>query len=578
MDKELVRRMKAVNINDQVCKIMSDKIEELSLEEIREILEVPPNPEMGDFAFPCFRLAKVFRKAPNIIASELAITLQDEELFDKIEVVGGYLNIFLDKKFIVGSIYKAFCEKDKEYGHIEEAKGKTVVLDYSSPNIAKRFHIGHLRTTVIGNALANIHMALGYRAVRVNHLGDWGTQFGKLIVAYKMWGKKEDVEARGIDALIELYVKFHDEADENDALNDEARNWFTSMERGNEEALELWNWFKEISMADFNRIYDLLGVEFDSFAGESFYNDKMDAVVEDLREKGILQESEGANIVDLSDADMPPVLITKKDGSSLYATRDLAAAIYRKNTYDFEKCLYVTGQEQQLHFNQWFKVIEKMGHDWSGGLHHIPYGLVSLETGKMSSRKGQVILLEELLQESISRSLEVINEKNPNLPNKEEVAKDVGIGAIIFNDLYNSRIKDVVFSWEKVLSYEGETGPYVQYAYARGCSILRKLGYTELNNNINVRCLTDDYSVELLKKIEQFTVKTREAADRLEPSIVTRYVMSVANAFNKFYNANHMASIEDEELKQALLTLTYMATVTIHNALALIGINTPEQM
>lgn len=566
-----------MKVYDQIAQLINTKVNELPLDEIKDILEIPPNTDMGDFAFPCFRLAKVFRKAPNIIASDLAVGLKDEAILENVEVVGGYLNIFVNREYLAKNIFDTFCEKNQSYGTSEESKGKTVVLDYSSPNIAKQFHIGHLRTTVIGNALAKIHTALGYKAVRVNHLGDWGTQFGKLIVAYKKWGSKDEIKNKGIDGLMELYIKFHDEAEKNDSLNDEAREWFTKMENGNEEALELWNWFKEISMVDFNRVYDLLGVDFDSFAGESFYNDKMQPVVDELREKGLLEESEGANIVDLSDSDMPPVLITKKDGSSLYATRDLAASFYRKNTYNFDKCLYVTGLEQKLHFAQWFKVIEKMGYDWADQLHHIPYGLVSLKSGKLSTRKGQVILLEELLKEAIQRSEEVINEKNPNLENKEQIAKDIGIGAIIFNDLYNNRIKDVIFSWDKVLNFDGETGPYVQYTHARASSLLKKGEYTDLNRNIDLSKLTDEYAINVLKVVEKFPSKIREAADKLEPSIITRYVVDVAQAFNKFYHENPIL-VDDEELKQARLTIAYIVKNVIKNGLDLLGINAPEKM
>lgn len=566
-----------MTVNEQVVKVINSKIDELTLEQIQEIIEVPPNPEMGDFAFPCFRLAKVFRKAPNIIASDLAVLLQEEDLFSNVEVVGGYMNLFVDPKFIADSVIADFTAKGDHFGETEDEKGKTVCLDYSSPNIAKQFHIGHLRTTIIGNALANIHSALGYETVRINHLGDWGTQFGKLIVAYKRWGSKEEIQNGGINALMDIYVKFHDEAEKDDSLNDEARGWFTKLENGDEEAYELWNWFKEISMVDFNRVYDILGVSFDSYAGESFYNDKMQAVIDELKEKNLLEESEGANIVDLSESDMPPVLITKKDGSSLYATRDLAAAIYRKNTYDFEKCLYVTGLEQRLHFAQWFKVIEKMGYDWSEGLHHIPYGMVSLKSGKMSTRKGQVILLENLLSEAIDRSKEIIEEKNPGLENKEKVAKDIGVGAIIFNDLYNSRIKDVVFSWDKVLNFDGETGPYVQYTHARACSLLNKGEFKEFKGDIDTSKLLDPATVNLLKTIEKFPYKIKEAAEKLEPSVISRYAIEVAQGFNKFYNSNPIL-VEDEAVKEARLSVVYMVKVIIENALKLIGINAPERM
>lgn len=565
-----------MNVNEKIAEIINSMVTELTLDEINQIIEIPPNKEMGDFAIPCFRLAKVLKKSPNIIASELALKLEGNEVFEKVNVIGGYVNIFVNKGYLVSNIFDSFCKKKEQYGSTDDGKGKTVCLDYSSPNIAKQFHIGHLRTTVIGNALAKIHSSLGYKSVRINHLGDWGTQFGKLIVAYKKWGSKETIEDKGIDGLMELYVKFHDEAEKDDSLNDEARKWFTEMEKGNEEALELWNWFKDISMIEFNRVYDLLDVEFDSFAGESFYIDKTEAVIKELEDKGLLVNSEGAKIVDLSDENMPPVLIMKKDGSTIYATRDLAAAIYRKNTYDFDKCLYVTGLEQKLHFSQCFKVIGKMGYEWEDKLHHVPYGLVSLKSGKLSTRKGQIILLEELLKEAIRRSEEIINEKNPDLENKDQVAKDIGIGAIIFNDLYNNRIKDVIFSWDKVLNFDGETGPYVQYTHARACSLLKKGDYKGFNEKIDLNQLTDDYSVEVLKQIEQFPDKVREAAKKLEPSIITRYVVDVAQAFNKFYSENPILIAEDET-KEARLTLTYMAKTVLSNGLNLLGIKSPDR-
>lgn len=566
-----------MKIKDQLIQKLDLIIDDLNVEDISLMLEIPPNSELGDYAFPCFKLAKTYRKAPKVIADEIAGKLKDDELIERIEVVGAYINIFVNKVNFISNVYNEFCKKDKNYGELNYGEGKTVVIDYSSPNIAKSFHIGHLRTTVIGNSLYKIHKCLGYNTIGVNHLGDWGTQFGKLIVAYKKWGVKEDIESIGISELNRIYVKFHEEAEKDENLNDEARNWFTEMEKGNEEALELWSWFKEISMKEFNRVYELLGIKFDSFNGESFYNDKMQDVINELEDKQLLELSEGARIVDLSDADMPPCLITKKDGSSLYATRDIAAALYRKKTYDFEKNIYVTGLAQNLHFSQWFKVIEKMGYDWNDKLTHVSFGMVSMNNGKLSTRKGNVILLEDLLKESIEKTKKIIEAKNPNLANKEEIAKQIGIGAIIFNDLFNNRIKDVVFSWENILNFEGETGPYIQYTNARACSLLKKGNYEVLNKNINFDLVKDEYSMAIFKLIENFPIKIKEAADKLEPSLLTRFIVDVAKAFNKFYNENPIL-VEDEELKNARLSIVYTVSVIITKGLSLLGIDAPNQM
>jgi len=566
-----------MKIKDQLIQKLDLIIDDLNVEDISLMLEIPPNSELGDYAFPCFKLAKTYRKAPKVIADEIAGKLKDDELIERIEVVGAYINIFVNKVNFISNVYNEFCKKDKNYGESNYGEGKTVVIDYSSPNIAKSFHIGHLRTTVIGSSLYKIHKCLGYNTVGVNHLGDWGTQFGKLIVAYKKWGVKEEIESIGISELNRIYVKFHEEAEKDETLNEEARNWFTEMEKGNEEALELWSWFKEISMKEFNRVYELLGIQFDSFNGESFYNDKMQDVINELEDKQLLELSEGARIVDLSDNDMPPCLITKKDGSSLYATRDISAAIYRKKTYDFEKNIYVTAIAQNLHFSQWFKVIEKMGYDWHDKLTHVSFGMVSMNNGKLSTRKGNVILLEDLLRESIEKTKEIIEAKNPNLANKEEVAKQIGIGAIIFNDLFNNRIKDVVFSWENILNFDGETGPYIQYTNARACSLLKKGNYESLNKNINFDLVKDEYSMAIFKLIENFPIKIREAADKLEPSLLTRYIVEVAKAFNKFYNENPIL-VEDEDVKNARLSIVYAVSAIITKGLSLLGIDAPNQM
>lgn len=562
-------------MKENLVELLSQHIEGLSKEEIEKLLEIPKKVEMGDYAFPCFRLAKEYRKAPQMIASELAEKIGGADFLSKIEVQGGYINFFVDKQLFAKKIMEQVSAEDFGASHIGD--GQTVCMDYSSPNVAKNFHVGHLRTTIIGNSLYKIFSKLGYKVERINHLGDWGTQFGKLIVAYKRWGNKEAIEKDGVSELMNIYVKFHEEAEKDDSLNDEARAWFTRMEQGDEDALAIWEWFKEISLKEYMRIYDLLGVSFDSFNGESFYRDMTSKVVETLESKNLLVESDGAKIVPLDEYDMAPCLVTKKDGSSIYATRDLAALLYRHETYNFTKCLYVTGLEQQLHFKQVFKVIELLGYDWYQGLHHIPYGLVSLKEGKMSTRKGQVIFAEDILNEAIQRIREIIAEKNPDLENKEEVARMVGVGAIMFNDLYNQRIKDVIFSWDKILNFDGETGPYVQYTHARAASVLRKAGVSEVGMDIDYSVLTDEASMALLKELSRFPQVVVDAAEKFEPFVVSRYSVAVAQAFNKFYH-DCQINVEDERVKTARLKLVIVTKKVIHDALELLGIGSPEQM
>ena len=514
-------------MKNKIIDILSKNIEQLDKEEIAAALEIPKKTDMGDFAFPCFKLAKVFRKAPNMIAEELTAQINEKgyDIFDKVVNVGAYINFFLAKEAFAKEIMNTVDTPD--FGQGTEGEGKTVCIDYSSPNVAKNFHVGHLRTTIIGNSLYKIYSKLGYHVERINHLGDWGTQFGKLIVAYKKWGSKEAVEENGIDELMKIYVKFHQEAEKDDSLNDQAREWFVKMEQGDEEALSIWQWFKDISLVEYKRIYKLLGMDFDHFTGESFYRDKTHEVVEKLQEKDLLVESEGAHIVPLDDYDMAPCLIMKKDGSSIYATRDLAALLYRKRTYNFDKCIYVTGLEQKLHFAQVFKVIELLGYDWYQNLVHVPYGLVSMEGGKLSTRNGNVIYAEQILHEAIEKIHEIINEKNPDLPNKEEVSRQVGIGAILFNDLYNQRIKDVIFNWDKILNFDGETGPYVQYTYARCASVFRKVGAVELPAEIDYSVLTDDATMNLLKDLTRFPQVIKEAAEKWNLSV--RRVQTICN-------------------------------------------------
>lgn len=566
-----------MDFKTEIAKLISSKYNDLSSSEIEDILEVPSNSDMGDYAFPCFKFAKLFRKAPNIIAADIKENLDKPKFILKIENVGGYVNFFLDKSTYAQSVLDIILKQDKEFGYENIGQGKNVVVDYSSPNIAKPFHVGHLRSTAIGRAICNIYKKLGYNVYGINHLGDWGTQFGRLIVAYKKWGNKEAIEKNGIQELMNIYVKFHDEEEKDANLTQEARAWFVRMQKGDKEAIELWKWFYDISMKEFERVYKRLGVEFDAYTGESFYNDKMDAVVEELKTKNLLEESQGAQIIDLSEYNMPPCLIIRSDGGTLYATRDITAALYRREKYNFEKCIYLTALDQNLHFAQWFKVIKKMGYDWYDKLVHVPFGLVSLDTGKLSTRKGNVVLMDDLLNEAVDKTKKIIEEKNPNLENKDEVAEQVGIGAVIFNDLYNSRIKDVVFSWDKMLNFDGETGPYVQYTHARACSVIKKAELKEVKTNIDYNVLTDDNSIEVIKLLAQFPDKIKDAANKYEPSIVTRHIVDIAQAFNNFYNVNHVI-VDDENVKDARLALVYCVKIILSSGLSLLGISSPEQM
>lgn len=563
-------------MKSKIAELIFKNVEGLSLEEVLGLMEIPPKPEMGDFAFPCFRLAKTMRKAPQMIATDIKEAIGQVDFLDEIQVLGAYLNFFVNKETFVKSMVTAAM--DENFGGSDMGAGQTICIDYSSPNVAKNFHVGHLRTTIIGNSLYKIYSKLGYNVVRINHLGDWGTQFGKLIVAYKAWGKEEDVKSQGVAELMRLYVKFHDEADKNPALNDEARAWFSKMENGDEEALKIWQWFKDISLIEYKRTYDLLGIDFDSYNGESFYRDKTADVVSKIQSANLLTESEGAKIVNLDDYDMAPCLILKNDGSSIYATRDLAAIFYRKETYNFVKCLYVTGQEQKLHFSQVFKVVELLGNDWAKDqLVHIPYGLVSLEGAKLSTRSGNIIYAEDILLEAISKIREIIEEKNPNIPDKDETAKKIGVGAVLFNDLYNQRIKDVSFKWEKLLNFDGETGPYVQYTYARCASILRKVENFTPSLDIDYSLLAEVEAIDLLKEISRFPKVVFDASEKYEPSVVARFAVDVAQSFNKYYNACRI-NVEDEALRNARVTLVHLTKKTIKDALLLLGIECPEQM
>ena len=559
-----------------VATCLKEHIEELTLEEITALIEVPPNKDMGDFAFPCFKLAKVFRKAPNMIAAELSEKIEAKGVISNVTPLGGYINFFVNKSQLAETVIKDVLTKKEKYGHSDLGKDKTIVIDFSSPNIAKPFHIGHIRTTVIGNALYKIYDSQGYNTVRINHLGDYGTQFGKLIVAFKLWGNKEAVEANPIPELLKLYIQFHDEAERHPEMEDEARAWFTKLENGDKEAKELWQWFRDESLKEFARVYDLLDIEFDSYNGESFYSDKMDRVIDIIKDKGLLQESQGTNIVDLEEYNMPPALITKNDGSTLYMTRDLAAALYRKENYDFEKCIYVVGSQQSLHFQQLFKVLELMGYEWSKDLIHVPFGMVALEEGTMSTRKGRVVFLEDVLKQAIEKTKETMLTKNPNALNVDEIAKQVGVGAVVFQELSNSRIKDYTFSWSRTLSFEGETGPYVQYTHARCCAVLRK-AEEEVTTDINYELLNDVDSAEVLKVIASFNKTILNAMRKNEPHIITRFVLDLAQAFNKFYHDNSIL-VEDAELRKARLALVCATRQALENGLKLLGMQAPERM
>lgn len=559
-----------------VANCLKSKIEDLSYDEILQLIEIPPNKDMGDYAFPCFKLAKVFRKAPNLIAGDIAESIVAEGDISKVVPMGGYVNFFVNKSQLAKTVINNVLTQKDDYGKSKIGEGKNIIVEFSSPNIAKPFHIGHIRTTVIGNAIYKLYDSQGYNTIRINHLGDYGTQFGKLIVAFKKWGDKETVEKNPIKELLALYVKFHEVAKEQPELEEEARAWFVKLENGDEEAKELWTWFRDESLKEFDKVYKLMDIEFDSFAGESFYTDKMDAVIQELEEKHLLKESRGAKIVDLEEYGMPPALIQKNDGSTLYMTRDLAAAIYRKKTYDFDKCIYVVASQQNLHFQQWFKVIELMGYDWYDKLEHVNFGMVSLEDGTLSTRNGRVVFLEDVLNQAIQKTREIIESKNPDIENIDQTVKDVGVGAVIFQELSNSRIKDYVFSWDKTLSFDGETGPYVQYTHARCCSVLRKAG-EEVTADINYDLLSDEDSSEVLKLIGDFNKNILVALRKSEPHIITRFVLDLAQAFNKFYHDNPIL-VDDAELRKARLALVEATRQTIKNALALLGMHAPERM
>lgn len=553
------------------------KASELDVETIDKLIEIPPNSEMGDFAFPCFQLAKTFRKAPQAISEELAQKIETTDYIEKVQNAGPYLNFFVSKQVYYKVIIEEILNKKDQYGSSNVGEGKTITIDYSSPNIAKPFHVGHLCSTAIGNALYKLFGFLGYNTIGINHLGDWGTQFGKVIVGYKLWGDDAVIEQDPIRELLKIYVRFHDEAEVKPEMEDEARSWFKKLEENDAEATALWQKFRDWSLQGLSKIYNMLDITFDSYNGEAFYNDKMDAVIHNLKEKNLLVESEGAMVVNLEDQNMPPCLIQKTDGATLYATRDLAAACYRHNEYNFYKNIYVVGTPQALHFRQVFEVLNKMDYDWYKECVHVGFGLVKFGDKKLSTRKGDVIFLEQVLEEAVKKTKEIIEEKNPELENKDEVAKQVGIGAIKFNHLKMNRERDITFTWEEALDFEGETGPYVQYAHARANSILKKAAFDAQNASIDYNLFTAKEEQALIKLLGDFKDVVLVAADKYEPSIITRHLLEIAKTFNKFYNACPILN-SAENVKNARLLLVQAAAQTIKNGLYLIGLEAPKQM
>ena len=562
-----------MNNKELIASELAKVIDSLDQDAILNLLEQPKSSDLGDIAFPAFSLAKVERKAPQAIAADIAEKI-DQSAFEKVVATGPYVNFFLDKSKISDQVIKSVIEAGANYGQQDEGHGQNITIDLSSPNIAKPFSVGHLRSTVIGDALSNIFRKMGYNTIKINHLGDWGKQFGLLMVAYKKWGSKEAVEANPIDELLKLYVRINAEIENDPELDDEGRLWFKKLEDGDPEATELWQWFRDESLVEFNRIYKLLGVEFDSLNGEAFYNDKMDEAVQILEEKGLLKESKGASIVELDDVNLPPAMIKKSDGATLYITRDIATAIYRARTYNFVKNIYAVGQEQSNHFRQLKAVLKKMGFDWSDDMVHVDFGLVTKNRQKLSTRKGNIILLEPTLQEAISRAKAQIEEKNPELENKEEVAHAVGVGAVKFYDLKTDRRNGYDFDLEAMVSFEGETGPYVQYAYARIQSILRKANFTPSTDA--TYSLSDPESWEIIKLLQDFARVVKRAAENYDPSLIAKYAINLAQAFNKYYA--HTRILDESPERESRLALSYSTAVVLKEALRLLGVDAPEKM
>lgn len=563
-------------------KIIAEKIanaSELNIEELIQYIEIPPNTEMGDYAFPCFRLAKILKKSPTMIAEELKSKIEIDDNITKIEIVGGYLNFFINKLVLTKNVLEEIENKKDTYGSNESGKGKTVLVEYSSPNIAKPFHIGHLRTTVIGASLYNIYKFLGYNTIGINHLGDYGTQFGKMIEGYKRWGEEYDIENNPIDELMNIYVRINNLCKEDEEVLEICRQNFKKLEDGDEYCVKVWNKFKELSLKEFQKTYDLLGVKFDSLKGEAFYSDKMDEVIEKLESKGVLKDSEGAKIVDLEEQGMGVCMIKKSNGSTIYATRDLAAVLYRARTYDFDKCLYVVAYEQNLHFKQVFEVAKYLdiSDKCLNGLEHVSYGMVRLTTGKMSTREGTVIKVNELLQEAIDRVEKIIEEKNPDMPNKKEEAQKIGIGAVVFNNLCNTIIKDQVFDWDIMLNFNGETGPYIQYIYVRTKSVLDKVGKVPSFENINLELLQDKESIKVISTLYDFENILMQVVQKNEPSILARYLITLSQDYSNFYNENKIID-DNKDVQDARVYLTYAVNNVLKKGANLLGIQMPNKM
>ena len=556
------------------------KVIDIDEKEIEGYIEVPSNKEMGDYSFPCFRLAKVLKKSPQIIAEELKekLIFENDEI-TKVEVVNGYLNFFINNLQLVKEVLKEIDEKKEKYGSSDMGKGKNVVVDYSSPNIAKPFHIGHLRSTVIGNSLYKTYKFLGYNCIGINHLGDYGTQFGKLIEGYKRWGSEYNIEENPIDELTKIYVRINNLCKEDESVLEECRSNFKKLEEKDEYCVKLWNKFRELSLKEFQRIYDLLDVHFDSLNGEAFYSDKMDEVIDILEKTGRLVESEGARVIELEEKKIPPCIIQKSNGSTTYATRDLAAILYRARNYDFDKALYLTSYEQILHFNQVFEVAKLLGLDkkYTNNLIHVPFGMIQLKSGKMSTREGNVVKLEDLLKESISRVKEIIEKKNPELEDKEKIAETIGIGAVIFNDLYNSRMKDEIFDWDEMLNFNGETGPYLQYIYVRTNSILKKAGYIPELKDVDAQELNDEGAINIIKILYSFDDVIKQAAEKNEPYVIARYLINLAQAFSSYYN-DHKIIVDDKKIQNSRLYITYGVSLVLKTGAMLLGMKMPERM
>lgn len=560
-------------------EIIAEKLEGkelgLSKDEIYQLIEIPPQENMGDYSFPCFQLAKTLRKNPAQIATELASTL-DLEDFAEVKNVGPYINFFLDRKNFENQVINIIIEKKENFGKSDMGKGKTAIVEFSSVNIAKPFHIGHIRSTVIGDALRNIHEFLGYNTIATNYIGDYGTQFGTMIAAYKLWGDDDKLNANPIQELLNLYVRYNTEASENEEMMEVARQEFKNLEEGEEEATRLWSWFKEISFNEFDRVYKLLDIDFDNYKGEAYYSEYMPAILEELKEKNLLVESDGAQIIDLSEFDLPPSIIIKSNGSSAYITRDIATAINRKKEYNFDENLYVVATQQNLHFQQLWRILELMGYDLYKGCKHISFGMVSLKDQTLSTRKGQVVFLEDVLNKAIDKTREIMENREDTVDDIDEVSRIVGIGAVKFQELYNNRIKDYVFDWDEVLNFDGETGPYVQYTYARAKSVLRKAGIDEIKP-LDIEKITSDEEFTLVKKLAGFEDVVVKAKEKYETSLITRHLTDIAKSFNKFYNSSKIM-VEDEKLKEERLALAYVTAIVIKTALGLLGIRTVEKM